>query len=260
MIPRRSAFFCLYDTRSLSSDPLENAQMVRRWMMKGVRHGELVIRWGFNTFFVDDRTWFIFQVVCELFLALAFRESDDSDLRTRLKYKAHWQGHPPSTIRAVNFVIFVVNGLSILKSMEGKDDHDVSYMDMVATTYNLPHLSFKGTTVFLILLVTVDQSVCNHGFSRFLSSLFWSSSPYLLFKLQEGALHNKEISPVIFQRMNNRVTYLNFIFAFFADDKPVVVVTHGDLLSVSDRARIRVHLGERLGIPPMKQIFDIPGK
>lgn len=44
MVPRRSTSFCLYDTRSLSSDPLENTQMVRRWMTKGVRHGELVIR------------------------------------------------------------------------------------------------------------------------------------------------------------------------------------------------------------------------
>lgn len=44
-----------------------------------------------------------------------------------------------------------------------------------------------------------------------------------------------------------------------ADDKPVVVITHGDLLSLSDRARVRVQLGELLGIPPAKQIFDIPG-
>lgn len=43
------------------------------------------------------------------------------------------------------------------------------------------------------------------------------------------------------------------------DDKPLVAITHGDLLSRFDRARIRVHLGELLGIPPTKQIFDIPG-
>lgn len=45
----------------------------------------------------------------------------------------------------------------------------------------------------------------------------------------------------------------------FSDDKPAVVITHGDLLSLADRARVRVHLGELLGIPPAKQIFDIPG-
>ena len=49
-----------------------------------------------------------------------------------------------------------------------------------------------------------------------------------------------------------------FHVAFAADDMPVVVVTHGDLLSVYDRARVRVHLGEHLGISPEKQIFDIP--
>lgn len=44
-----------------------------------------------------------------------------------------------------------------------------------------------------------------------------------------------------------------------SDDKPVLVVTHGDLLSLSDRVRIRVYLAELLGIPPTGQIFDIPG-
>lgn len=36
-------------------------------------------------------------------------------------------------------------------------------------------------------------------------------------------------------------------------------MTHGDLLSLTDRARIRIYLGELLGVPPVKQIFDIPG-
>lgn len=45
----------------------------------------------------------------------------------------------------------------------------------------------------------------------------------------------------------------------YLDDKPVLVVTHGDLLSITDRVRVRVHLGELLGIPPAKQVFDIPG-
>lgn len=44
------------------------------------------------------------------------------------------------------------------------------------------------------------------------------------------------------------------------DDKPAVVITHGDLLSTEDRTRIRIHLGELLGIPPKTQTFDIPGK
>lgn len=53
--------------------------------------------------------------------------------------------------------------------------------------------------------------------------------------------------------------YQNFQITRVADDMPVVAVTHGDLLSLSDRARVRQHLGEHLGISPEKQIFDIPG-
>ena len=36
-------------------------------------------------------------------------------------------------------------------------------------------------------------------------------------------------------------------------------MTHGDMLSREERAQVRVFLGELLGIPPHKQIFDIPG-
>lgn len=48
-------------------------------------------------------------------------------------------------------------------------------------------------------------------------------------------------------------------FFVCTDDKPVIVVTHGDLLALSDRVRVRVYLGELLGIPPRTQIFDIAG-
>jgi len=43
-----------------------------------------------------------------------------------------------------------------------------------------------------------------------------------------------------------------------ADDKPVVVVTHGDRLSTLQRAHVQNELAEVLGIPVL-QIFDIPG-
>lgn len=46
MVPRSSASFCLYDTRSLSENFADNDEMLQRWMTKGVRHGELVIRYG----------------------------------------------------------------------------------------------------------------------------------------------------------------------------------------------------------------------
>ncbi|GMJ08995.1 hypothetical protein HRI_004568700 [Hibiscus trionum] len=155
-IPRGSSWFCLYDTRGLSNDAFENFNMIENWMNKGVRHGELVIR-----------------------------KSDDYSLRRRMKFKILNLGRQSCKTRSVNFVIFVVDGVSVLKSMEGDDTAEVQYMQMIAKIFKCPCLSFK-------------------------------------------------------------------------DDKPVVVVTHGDLLSIADRVRVRVHLGELLGIPPAKQIFDIP--
>ncbi|KAK6141854.1 hypothetical protein DH2020_024400 [Rehmannia glutinosa] len=154
-IPRGSGSFCLYDTRSLSVDSSENMKMLNRWMTKGVRHGELVKR-----------------------------KSDSGDLKAQLKCKAR-RNCSSYQFTPVNFVIFVVNGLSVLESMDSVEEKKKQYCQMIATNFSCPSLSFK-------------------------------------------------------------------------DDKPVVVVTHGDLLSLSDRVRVRVYLGELLGVPPTIQIFDIP--
>ncbi|KAE8037848.1 hypothetical protein FH972_010403 [Carpinus fangiana] len=156
MIPKSSMSFCLYDTRSLSNDSSENTEILKCWLTKGVCHGDAVIR-----------------------------GSDSPSLRISMKCKARWNGFLTREIRRVSFVIFVVNGISVLKSMDSNEDSDMKYIQTIAEAFSCPYLSFK-------------------------------------------------------------------------DDKPVVVVTHGDLLSLSDRARVRVHLGELLGIPPAKQIFDIP--
>jgi hypothetical protein len=43
-----------------------------------------------------------------------------------------------------------------------------------------------------------------------------------------------------------------------ADDKPAVVVTHGDRLSFQRRFYVKNELAETLAIP-LQQIFDIPG-
>nr|XP_017238358.1 PREDICTED: uncharacterized protein LOC108211306 isoform X4 [Daucus carota subsp. sativus] len=155
MVLRGSSSFCLYDTRSLSDNESENTDILNQWMTEGVRHGELVIR-----------------------------NSDGPELRNKLNCKSHQNLHCSSKTRTVNFVIFVVSGLSVLNCMDNGDEDD-GYNKMIATMFKCPFLSFK-------------------------------------------------------------------------DDKPVVVVTHGDLLSLSDRARVRVHLGELLGVHPKKQIFDIP--
>ncbi|GLU03869.1 hypothetical protein SLE2022_210420 [Rubroshorea leprosula] len=157
MVPRGSTSFCLYDARSLCDDPTDNIDMITNWMTKGVCHGELVLR-----------------------------KSDVPSLRSMMKCSTQEKNCQSSKIRMVNFVIFVVDGIAVLKSMEGDGTGITKYMQTISTVFNCPYLSFK-------------------------------------------------------------------------DDKPVVVVTHGDLLSIADRVWVRVHLGELLGIPPEKQIFDIPG-
>ncbi|KAK1322502.1 hypothetical protein QJS10_CPA03g00569 [Acorus calamus] len=151
MIPRGSSAFCVYDTRGLSNDRSENLGLIKKWMTEGVRHGDLDLR-----------------------------SSDLSgEMRVR-KTATQIGGHYRK--RAVNFVIFVVDMTSVLKSMDARDK---CYTDFVANAFGSPFLSFK-------------------------------------------------------------------------DDKPVIVLTHGDELSRFDRARVRIHLGELLGVPPTKQFFEIP--
>ncbi|XP_021907155.1 uncharacterized protein LOC110821586 isoform X2 [Carica papaya] len=156
VIPRYSGSFCLYDTRGLDNCFSDNIDMIKRWMTKGVRHGEPVI-WA----------------------------SDSQTFKERLKCKARGHHCQSSDIRMVNFVIFVINGLEVLKSMESANGAEMSYTQMISSAFHTPYLSFK-------------------------------------------------------------------------DDKPAVILTHGDLLSLADRSHIRVYLGELLGIPPIEQIFDIP--
>lgn len=153
MIPRCNKSLCFYDTRSLSTCKYENLAMLNRWMTKGVIHGEMVIR-----------------------------DSDTILMKENIKAMARTQNNSPCKKRSINFVIFVVDGVSVLKSM---NDKDVGYDKMLVESFNLPYLSFK-------------------------------------------------------------------------DHKPAVVVTHGDELSFCERSRVRDHLGNILGIPPSKQIFDIP--
>ncbi|KAL6547906.1 hypothetical protein OROHE_009611 [Orobanche hederae] len=85
MIPRESNSICLYDTRSLSDNSHENSKMLKNWTTKVVLHGELVVR-----------------------------SSDTQRLRKSLKCKGGKKGFFSSKSRKVNFVICVVNGLSVL--------------------------------------------------------------------------------------------------------------------------------------------------
>lgn len=66
-------------------------------------------------------------------------------LKAQLKCKAR-RSFPSSQFRAVDFVIFVVNGLSVLESMDSADEKKKQYSQMIATNFNNPLLSFKGTS------------------------------------------------------------------------------------------------------------------
>ncbi|KAL8170173.1 hypothetical protein V2J09_021977 [Rumex salicifolius] len=113
MIPRRSSSFCLFDTRSLSDQVDDNDDLIKSWMTNGVRHGELVIR-----------------------------ESDNSNLKDKLACKTRYGSELNEPVRKVNSVIFVVDGLSILRCMHD-DNENTRHCRMLARTYNSPYFSFK---------------------------------------------------------------------------------------------------------------------
>ncbi|CAM0957263.1 unnamed protein product [Alopecurus aequalis] len=152
-IPRNSNGICVYDTRSLSGNPEKDFKFLQRWVMKGISHGEMVM-------------W----------------DTDDDAKIKNLKSMGRQYSFLPCKTRKVNFVIFVVDGISILGSID-KDRE--GYMDMLRQTFMNPLLSF-------------------------------------------------------------------------GDDKPAVVVTHGDRLSFQQRSYVKNELADTFDIP-LQQIFDIPG-
>ncbi|KAF8391945.1 hypothetical protein HHK36_022285 [Tetracentron sinense] len=58
-------------------------------------------------------------------------------------------------MRMVNFIIFVVNGLSVLKSMVGEDD--LQYNHMLTKMFSCPYLSSKGFGAFQMFLSFVSH-------------------------------------------------------------------------------------------------------
>ena len=71
--------------------------------------------------------------------------SDSSNLHVRMKRKMHQNGLASYERRTVNFVIFVVNGLSVLKCLESYGA-DTQYTQMVVELFSSPFLSFKGNS------------------------------------------------------------------------------------------------------------------
>ncbi|WVZ71788.1 hypothetical protein U9M48_020328 [Paspalum notatum var. saurae] len=152
-VPRNSNAICIYDTCGWSSNPVKNSMMLHQWMTKGISHGEIA-------------TWDI----------------DEGKMIRDIKPLGRQYSFLHCRTRKVNFVIFVVDGVSVLESIDGNK---------------------KGYTEIL---------------------------------------HETFMSP----------------FLSIGDDKPVIVVTHGDRLSIQQRAHVQNALAVLLGIP-VQQIYDIPG-
>lgn len=66
-----------------------------------------------------------------------------------MKYKAIKKGCVSTERRQVNFVIFVVNGLSVLKSMDSDEDADRQHTELIASAFNCPYVSFRGIKIWL---------------------------------------------------------------------------------------------------------------
>lgn len=101
-------------------------------------------------------------------LVLCCRDSDAPSLKMSLKCKAQQSGSPSSVIRKVNFVIFVVNGFQVLRSINSDKKEDRAYVEMVAKIFSCPYMSYKGTKALKI-------HVCVNGmFMHVLSSNLYS--------------------------------------------------------------------------------------
>ncbi|CAL4907230.1 unnamed protein product [Urochloa decumbens] len=153
-VPRHSTAICIYDTQSLSNNPQRNFKTLQKWMAKGICHGEIVTG----------------------------RDTEEGNKTKGIKPLGNQISFLHCKTRKVNFVIFVVDGVSILEAIESNRR---DYIEVLHETFKHPFLSI-------------------------------------------------------------------------GDDKPVVVVTHGDRLSILQRAHVQNELADVLGIP-VQQIFDIPG-
>ncbi|KAJ7543172.1 hypothetical protein O6H91_09G027900 [Diphasiastrum complanatum] len=80
----------------------------------------------------------------------------------------------------------------------------------------------------------------------------------VIFVVSAVEVHNMKANED-FASQNNLVCLFKDPYLTFKDDRPVVVMTHGDELCKDDRVAARIHLGELLGLSPINHIFDISG-
>jgi hypothetical protein len=73
------------------------------------------------------------------------RDTDDDAKIKNLESMGRQYSCLPCKTRKVNFVIFVVDGISILRSI---DSNKKEYMDMLCQTFMNPFLSFGGMSSY----------------------------------------------------------------------------------------------------------------
>lgn len=78
-------------------------------------------------------------IVCSFFDS----SLDDTSLQLSLKWKARQDKFSSYERRKVSFVIFVVNGLSILKCLDS-NFADTEYIQLVSGIFSSKYVSFKG--------------------------------------------------------------------------------------------------------------------
>jgi len=152
----KSNNICVFDSRGISEVATQEAlTCLEDWMVHGVRHNQMVTR-----------------------------DCDSDKVKQAVENKGRHGHHKLSKRRSVNFVIFVVNALSVHKMYLTPQDGDHTPRDNLRRLFKFPFLSFN-------------------------------------------------------------------------DARPVVVMTHGDLLkSDNDRLETRIYLGEQLGVPAVDYIFE----
>lgn len=93
-----------------------------------------------------------------MFDSTFIRKSDSVSLKAQLKRKARKSSFS-GQVKQVDFVIFVVNGLSVLESMDSAGETEKGYSEMIATNFNNPLLSFKGTNYETFALSLSSRSL-----------------------------------------------------------------------------------------------------
>jgi hypothetical protein len=79
-----------------------------------------------------------------------------------MKCKARGNGCQSKETRMVTFVIFVVDGLAVLKSMDNLVDEGNKYTQMIAKTFDCPYISFNGTRKFCFLFLNCNAFMVKH--------------------------------------------------------------------------------------------------